>query len=63
VEKGHSDEAITLVDNALNLNDNSVHARLMKLKLSLNKKTPSELGIQVDEIIDIVTQNNHQSAA
>ncbi|NQV38627.1 MAG: hypothetical protein HQ509_11565 [Candidatus Marinimicrobia bacterium] len=58
VEKGHGEEALTLIDNALIMKNTSIHARLMKLKLSLDQKTPNELALQVDDIIDIVTQNS-----
>lgn len=63
VEKGHGDEALALIENALHLNNNSIHARLMKLKLSLDKNTPNELALQVDEIINIVTQTSNSSVS
>ncbi len=58
VEKGKGDEALALIESALQQNDQSMQARLMKLKLSLDKKTPSELAIQLDEILDIWSRKN-----
>lgn len=58
VEKGEVDEALTLVENALNLKNDSVHARLMKLKLSLHRQPPGDLSHQIDDIIDLVTAGN-----
>ena len=54
-EKGEHDSAITLVEDALSKNESSVHAHLMKLKLSLHISKPHELSNQIDEIIRLLT--------
>ena len=57
-EKGENKSALNLVEGALAQNNDSLHARLMKLKLSLHQVTPSELGHQIDIMIDILTEKN-----
>ena len=57
-EKGENKSAINLVEGALAQNNDSLHARLMKLKLSLHQVTPSELSHQIDIMIDILTEKN-----
>ena len=46
------------MEGALAQNNDSLHARLMKLKLSLHQVTPSELSHQIDIMIDILTEKN-----
>ncbi|MFQ6605487.1 MAG: tetratricopeptide repeat protein [Fidelibacterota bacterium] len=54
VEKGDLDSALALIENALNKKPDSLHARLMKLKLNLSRKTPAELAVYIDEIIELI---------
>lgn len=54
-EKGERQQALDLVDSAMEKFDDSVHARLMRLKLSLTVAPPHELSQQIDKIIDLVT--------
>ena len=54
-EKGEHNTALTLVEDALSQNATSVHAHLMKLKLSLHISKPHELSNQIDEIIRLLT--------
>ncbi|MEE8336298.1 MAG: tetratricopeptide repeat protein [Candidatus Neomarinimicrobiota bacterium] len=54
-EKGEHNNALKLVDEALAQFDDSIHARLMKLKLSLNVSKPHELSQQIDKMIELVT--------
>ena len=48
------EEAIELLDNAIDQKNDSIPARLMKIKILLEKANPIELGNQIDELIDIV---------
>jgi len=54
-EKGEHNNALVLVDEALAHFDDSIHARLMKLKLSLNVSKPFELSQQIDKMIELLT--------
>ena len=54
-EKGEHNTALNLVEDALSKNGSSVHARLMKLKLSLHVSKPHELSNQIDEVIQLLT--------
>jgi lipopolysaccharide biosynthesis regulator YciM len=54
-EKGEHNNALNLVEDALSKNGSSVHARLMKLKLSLHVSKPHELSNQIDEVIQLLT--------
>ena len=56
-EKGDHRDALNLVDEALSKNDLSVHAHLMKLKLSLQVSKPHELSNYIDKIIQLLTTN------
>ena len=55
-EKGQHKDALSLVDETLAKYELSVHAHLMKLKLSLNISKPHELSNQIDNIIKILTE-------
>ena len=57
-EKGQNKEALSLVDETLAKNESSVHAHLMKLKLSLNFSKPHELSHYIDDIMLLLTKNN-----
>ena len=52
-EKGERQQALDLVDSAMEKFDHSVHARLMRLKLSLTIAPPHELSQQIDKIIEL----------
>lgn len=54
-EKGERQQALDLVDSAMEKFGDSVHARLMRLKLSLTIAPPHELSQQIDKIIDLAT--------
>ena len=54
-EKGEHNTALIFVEYALSKNGSSVHARLMKLKLSLHVSKPHELSNQIDEVIQLLT--------
>ena len=60
-EKGERQQALDLVDSAMEKFDNSVHIRLMKLKLSLTVAPPHELSQQIDKIIDFLTDEKESS--
>ena len=60
-EKGERQQALDLVDSAMEKFDNSVHTRLMKLKLSLTVAPPHELSQQIDKIIDFLTDEKESS--
>ena len=53
-EKGDVEGAIKIVDNAINKNTDLIPARLMKLKILLEKANPIDLNNQIDELIEIV---------
>ena len=57
-EKGEHNIALSLVEDALSKNQTSIHAHLMKLKLSLQVSKPNELSNHIDRIIDILTSDN-----
>lgn len=59
-EKGEHNSALLLVEQALSKNQTSIHAHLMKLKLSLQVSKPNELSNHIDKIIDILTSNNEK---
>ena len=59
-EKGEHNSALLLVEQALSKNQTSIHANLMKLKLSLQVSKPNELSNHIDKIIDILTSNNEK---
>ncbi len=53
-QKGEMEAAIELLDNAINQNSDSIPARLVKIKLLLEKANPIELSKQIDELIEII---------
>ena len=55
-EKGQHKDALNLVDETLAKNETSVHAHLMKLKLSLNISKPHELSHYIDNIMQLLTE-------
>ncbi len=57
-EKGENNAAINLIDSFIDEENPSVLVMLMKLKLSLPTKTPSELGHYIDDILKIVKNSN-----
>ena len=57
-EKGEDQAAISLIDKLIDNVNSTISTLLMKLKLSLFIKTPSELGHQVDEILNQVENIN-----
>ena len=59
-EKGEHNSALLLVEDALSKNQTSIHAHLMKLKLSLQVSKPNELSNHIDKIIDILTSDNEK---
>lgn len=60
-EKGESQKALSLVEEALAKNRDSIHVRLMKLKLSLNSSRPSELSHQIDDLVELITTKDKRS--
>jgi len=59
-EKGEHNSALLLVEDALSKNQTSIHAHLMKLKLSLQVSKPNELSNHIDKIIEILTSDNEK---
>ena len=57
-EKGEHNSALSLVEDALSKNQTSIHAHLMKLKLSVQVSKPNELSNHIDKIIQLLTSNN-----
>ena len=53
-EKGENKAAINLIDSFINEKNPSILVMLMKLKLSLSTKTPSELAHYIDKILKIL---------
>ena len=51
-EKGEDQAAIKLVEGIINNGDPKISILLMKLKLSLSIQTPTELGHQIDDILN-----------
>ncbi len=51
-DKGDKEGAIELVDNAINKEENSIPARLMKIKILLEQANPADLNDQIDEVIE-----------
>ncbi len=51
-EKGEDQAAISLIDEIIDNGNDNISTLLMKLKLSLFIKTPSELGHEIDEILN-----------
>ena len=59
-EKGEHNSALSLVEDALSKNQTSIHAHLMKLKLSIQVSKPNELSNHIDRIIEILTSDNEK---
>ena len=59
-EKGERQQALELVEDALNSHEDSVKLRLMKLKLSLQTIPPPQLAQQIDEMIEIMTTDSNE---
>ena len=59
-EKGEHNNALNLIEDALSKNGGSIHARLMKLKLSLHVSKPHELSNQIDKVIQLLTIPNEK---
>ena len=57
-EKGEDQAAISLIDSLIEGRNSTISILLMKLKLSLSIKTPSELGYQIDNIIEELDRIN-----
>ena len=55
-EKGQHKDALNLVDETLAKNESSIHAHLMKLKLSLNISKPHELSHYIDNIMQLLSE-------
>jgi len=55
-DKGDIERAIEIVDNAISQNNDSIPARLMKIKILLEKANPADLNSQIDELIDIINK-------
>ena len=51
-DKGDIEGAIELVDKAINQNNESISARLMKIKIILEQANPVDLNNQIDEVIE-----------
>ena len=51
-EKGEDQAAINLIDSIINSGNAKISILLMKLKLSLSIQTPTELGHQIDNILN-----------
>ena len=57
-EKGENKAAIALIDDFIEKDTSSISVLLMKLKLSLLAKTPSELSHYVDEILERIKKQD-----
>ncbi len=57
-EKGEDQAAIKLIDNLIDTGNTEISILLMKLKLSLLIQTPSELGHQIDIILEELSKIN-----
>ena len=51
-DKGDKEGAIELIDKAINKEENSIPARLMKIKILLEQANPIDLNNQIDEVIE-----------
>ena len=51
-EKGEDQAAISLIDKLIDNGNSTISVMLMKLKLSLSFNTPTELGYQIDDILN-----------
>jgi len=54
-EKGERQQALELLDSAMDKFDSSIQTHLMKLKLSITTVPPHELSQQIDNIIKLVS--------
>ena len=57
-EKGEDQAAIKLVEGIINNGDPKISILLMKLKLSLSIQTPTELGHQIDDILNQIESSD-----
>ncbi len=57
-EKGENKAAIALIEQFIEKDTPSISVLLMKLKLSLLTKTPSELSHYVDEILEKIKKHD-----
>ena len=57
-EKGENKAALALIDQFIEKDTPSIQVMLMKLKLSLLTKTPSELSYYVDEILNMIEKHD-----
>jgi len=57
-EKGEEQAAVSLIDKLIDNGNSTISIMLMKLKLSLSIETPSELGSQIDIILEQLNDDN-----
>ena len=57
-EKGEGQAAVLLIEKLIEDGNSTISIMLMKLKLSLSLETPSELGNQIDVILEILSNEN-----
>ena len=57
-EKGEGQAAVLLIDQLIDDGNSTISIMLMKLKLSLSIETPSELGNQIDAILELLSNDN-----
>lgn len=57
-EKGENQAAVSLIDQLIENGNSTISIMLMKLKLSLLIETPSELGAQIDAILELLSSDN-----
>ncbi len=57
-EKGENQAAVILIDKLIENGNSTISIMLMKLKLSLSIETPSELGNQIDVILETLNNDN-----
>jgi len=56
--KGEVKQALGLVEEAIEQNDDSLAPELMKIKLLLNSSPPGELAVQVDKLIEKISEKS-----
>ena len=56
-EKGENQAAINLIEEMGQVSYNDIRPELMKLKLSLKLKPPSDLSLQIDKILESLSNN------
>ena len=57
-EKGEEQAAVSLIDKLIDNGNATISIMLMKIKLSLSIETPSELGNQIDSILEKINDDN-----